>query len=469
MTTDIYDGVISSNQPTTSFKWFPNAPLGTVNSQWFVDPGQLKLYENSSEPGKNMMNITFTCEFDSTTNLAPGPGGFNKDQAIATDITTKLYLSNAYVSNVDVGSNTTTITEVGDGTISNPGWVANSLAGGTLTIIDDINLTGKGLHRYIKSNTHDSIVLDFVNQTLLPLGVSEIDVLTGYVDLDRFITFPELDVNGNTINDCRIDSGQLHIWSPNPGFIANSYKGRKLTITTSSIGNEGTYSISTNSTGRITLSGGESFPFGNEGNGVEGYISLTEINAGIVSNGVSTLTQALPTTVGGGWFPLMLNGHILYISTDGSNQGYREIISNPADGGDPDFSNLIIIDSTKFDGTFQEDAVNLVGKIYIHQPNKYSNYGVEENTSTPISYTDIQTQLQSGNFRIETYMHAWPTRNKDSSGDPRDVLHRFEIIPYWLMSSQLSQNTIIPTWDFTCKCIVREIDRVEAKFEKYWL
>ena len=64
---------------------------------------------------------------------------------------------------------------------------------------------------------------------------------------------------------------------------------------------------------------------------------------------------------------------------------------------------------------------------------------------------------------------SWPSRNKDSSGNPRDILHRFEIIPYWLITSELSQSTIIPTWNFTCKCIVREIDKVGTKFEQYWL
>jgi len=472
MATDIYDGVISSNQSSTSFKWFPNPPAGTTDSQWFIDPGQVQLYENSSEPGKNMMNITFTCEFDSTTNLAPGPGGFNAEQGISTDPTTNLYFTNAYVSSVIAGTSTT-ITEVADGSTTNPGWVTNSLVGGTLNIVDDVNLIGKGLHRYISANTHNTITLNFEDASVLPVGISGIDVLTGYVDLDRFITFPELDIDGIAINISSIIGPTILRTSlPIPNWIPNAYAKRKLVITSSGTTptNVGTYSIASNTDRTITLAGAETFPGGAEIN-TQGYISLVEVDAGIVSDGGSTLIQTSPATVGGGWFPTMLSGNILYISTDGLNQGYRLITTNPADIiiPDPDFSNLINIDTTKFDGVFQEDATDLAGKIYITQMNKYSNYGVEENTSTPIQYQDIQTQLQSGTFRIEAYLHAWPTRNKNDAGDHRDILHIFEIIPYWLITSKLSQNTIIPTWSFTCKCIVREIDRVGTKFEQYWL
>jgi len=84
---NIYEGVVCSQDPRISVFWTGplGAPAGTKDSQWLIEPGEIKLYNNSSEPYKNMQNITFICEFDSETNLAPGPGGYNAKQSPGSD------------------------------------------------------------------------------------------------------------------------------------------------------------------------------------------------------------------------------------------------------------------------------------------------------------------------------------------------------------------------------------------------
>lgn len=90
-----FAGPISSNESRMTLKWFTDGitvpdsdkpgPGSTLDSQWDIGTKKLNLYNITSKPWHNMQDVTFICEFDSTTNLAPNPGGTDPSESPETD------------------------------------------------------------------------------------------------------------------------------------------------------------------------------------------------------------------------------------------------------------------------------------------------------------------------------------------------------------------------------------------------
>lgn len=266
--TDTYDGIISSGGSRIEVVWTPSPPGNTLSSQWDVDIGGIVLYRNDSAPWKNMQNIIFICQFDASTNLAPGIAGQDPEEAPGTDA--EIVVGKSITDGViDVSTNELEITSS-----SNP-WI-NS----------------------------------------------------------------EFQKSGNTTYLLNITSGD----------------------------NFGFYIIEDNTTNTITIKEGS----------LSGSFSSSEtgINAQIVKQ------------------------------------------------------------------TF------------------------DSNSSTSSIQADLQNSLITGaSFRrAKISLHAWPSKRQ------ANFIHTFEAIPYWLLASELDTNAVIPTWSFTCRCIIREIDQIGygTTFENYW-
>lgn len=97
MASNQYYGPILGQESRMTLKWVsldtanPNydsdfpGPGGTKDTQWVLGTNKIRLYEITSTPWHNMQDVSFLCEFDRSTNLAPDPGGNDPSETPETD------------------------------------------------------------------------------------------------------------------------------------------------------------------------------------------------------------------------------------------------------------------------------------------------------------------------------------------------------------------------------------------------
>jgi len=183
-----------------------------------------------------------------------------------------------------------------------------------------------------------------------------------------------------------------------------------------------------------------------------GTAIVTITNGTIQSNLTHLTTSSSLTAVSAG-------DYLQITSTDPDNENIGNYAVSSISGSD------VIVDITKGDGKFKLAESGVSGKIY-------------KITKPSASNMDIQTDLQSGNFTAFVILHAWPSyiytypnmpssigtsgfnpaTNQQYYPDLPQIMHVFEVVPYWLIMSQISTNDIVLIWNYTCKCIIREHD-----------
>ncbi|MFW5794310.1 MAG: hypothetical protein ACOCV1_02395 [Bacillota bacterium] len=145
-------------------------------------------------------------------------------------------------------------------------------------------------------------------------------------------------------------------------------------------------------------------------------------------------------------YPTVYEVYNLQIKASTYNNGYYRISQYIPD------TEEVTITNFELDSPFVRDETSVAASVYAFQFDTSIDHDIQ---------TDLQTNA-SGKYRLIVTMHAWPSPLKDS------ILHKFEIVPYWLIRSRLNSTAVIPRWEFVCKCIVREISVSGSTFSGIW-
>jgi hypothetical protein len=172
---------------------------------------------------------------------------------------------------------------------------------------------------------------------------------------------------------------------------------------------------------------------------------------------------AMPSSIPS--YPSFYKLYVLHVFTPGKNQG-SYLISNHTNGT----STITIMANggttgSLLNGAFVQAQSGVQCGIELFQ----HNLPIGSTTGTvdwANSGPDIQTDLQTnpGAFTLTATLYTWATGYTNSLTYKGDALHKFSIVPYYLLTSKLLANTIVPTWAFTCKCIIRESDTTNSDF-----